>query len=471
MQEIVGHLGFAPRSCTWELTLRCNLNCGHCGSRAGTARPGEMSKDVALRVAGELAALGCQRITLSGGEPTLSPYWTDVAEEASRLGVRVNAITNGVHVSREFVRKAKSAGLRSLGVSLDGLEADHDRIRGLPGLYRNVQQLLEDCAAENMPVGVVTTVWKGNLHHLPEMFELLRGKVYVWQLQLGAAMGNLSNRVQQIVPEDLLELIPTIAQLIERNQVNINVADNIGYYGPYEKTLRTRRGHSTPCWIGCYAGCRHIGIQADGTVKGCLSMQATSVSEGNLHQESLRDIWTKPGAFAYNRIRGAAPLGGFCATCQYASVCRGGCHSMRICEGGSENPFCYHRVATLAAKKDRRRNFYVPAAIAPAALMAIFGIGCGGSTGEEELTDAAVEARDAFDDERPQPKYGLPDVYNSDVNEDVQADVKEDVEEEDVRSDVNEDDVEEDVMPADAYGIPDVEPETLYGFPDGFVPD
>ena len=36
----------------WELTLRCDLACKHCGSRAGKAREDEMSTEEALGVVG-----------------------------------------------------------------------------------------------------------------------------------------------------------------------------------------------------------------------------------------------------------------------------------------------------------------------------------------------------------------------------------------------------------------------------------
>jgi MoaA/NifB/PqqE/SkfB family radical SAM enzyme len=39
----------------WELTLRCDLACDHCGSRAGKARPDELSTDEALDVVRQLA--------------------------------------------------------------------------------------------------------------------------------------------------------------------------------------------------------------------------------------------------------------------------------------------------------------------------------------------------------------------------------------------------------------------------------
>ena len=76
MREIIDGLGYAPKTCTWELTLACNLRCGHCGSRAGKARPGELPLERSLEVAKELGALGCRRITLSGGECLMQPEFS-----------------------------------------------------------------------------------------------------------------------------------------------------------------------------------------------------------------------------------------------------------------------------------------------------------------------------------------------------------------------------------------------------------
>ncbi|MBI5536747.1 MAG: radical SAM protein [Deltaproteobacteria bacterium] len=416
MRALIDHYDFVPRTCTWELTLRCNLNCGHCGSRAGRARPQEMGRDRMLRAVGELAALGCQRITLSGGEPTLSEHWQAVASEGARLGVKMNMITNGVTAGRDFVRDAKSSGLVNLGVSLDGLEEQHDRVRGRRGLYRNVMELLDQAAAEKLPIGVITTIHKANYRQLEAIHDRIAGRVFVWQVQIGAAMGNLADHrlEQQVVPQDLLEIVPAIASLIEKGKVQIRASDNVGYYGPYEKTIRKSRSTPIQCWTGCYAGCRHVGIEADGGVKGCLSIQASKATEGNLQDESLIDIWRKPGAFAYNRQFKHEDLGGFCAACVHAEICRGGCLSMRTCEGGRENPFCYHRVATLAERSaSRSRARYIPLAIAPAALLALAG--CSSEPQPDApaynmpVKDAAPDTKNDADADQPiTDAYGLP---------------------------------------------------------------
>ena len=135
---------------------------------------------------------------------------------------------------------------------------------------------------------------------------------------------------------------------------------------------------------------------------------------------SLRDIWFRPGAFAYNRDFHLSDLTGFCRSCQYAETCRGGCLSMRSCEGGRDNPFCYHRVATLAERKAHSRSRYTPVALAPAALLALLGVGCGAGTdlygcappGCDNDAGAGGTANDAAsdapDDHTIAPAYGLP---------------------------------------------------------------
>src|SRR2546421_10403449 len=60
-----------PVHVVWELTLACNLKCVHCGSRAGTRRPGELTTEECLDLVAQLAELGTREVTLIGGEAFL----------------------------------------------------------------------------------------------------------------------------------------------------------------------------------------------------------------------------------------------------------------------------------------------------------------------------------------------------------------------------------------------------------------
>ena len=60
---------YAPDLLIWELTLKCNLRCIHCGSNAGEKREGELTTREALNVVKDLADLGVDEICFLGGEP------------------------------------------------------------------------------------------------------------------------------------------------------------------------------------------------------------------------------------------------------------------------------------------------------------------------------------------------------------------------------------------------------------------
>src|SRR5207302_8074832 len=60
-----------PVYAVWEITLKCDLKCSHCGSRAGKARPSELTTEECIDVVRQLAKLGCREVTVIGGEAYL----------------------------------------------------------------------------------------------------------------------------------------------------------------------------------------------------------------------------------------------------------------------------------------------------------------------------------------------------------------------------------------------------------------
>src|SRR5690348_741536 len=67
-----------PLYAVWEVTLRCDLSCRHCSSRAGRARPDELTTAEALNLVEQLADLGVLEVTLIGGEAYLREDWTEI---------------------------------------------------------------------------------------------------------------------------------------------------------------------------------------------------------------------------------------------------------------------------------------------------------------------------------------------------------------------------------------------------------
>jgi radical SAM protein with 4Fe4S-binding SPASM domain len=357
--EVLRQVGYFPHTCVWELTLACNLRCKHCGSIAGRGRSAELSLDECLRVAGELVALGCQHITLIGGEPTLFAGWHEVGRRLVVLGAQVNMISNGLTWSAKHVEQAMAAGFCAVSFSVDGFEKEHDEFRS-PGSFQRVLRAIDLSVAAGLRTGVNTTVNRLNRHLLPQLRQFLMDHgVFGWQVQLATPAGNMGeHRDLLLPPEDLLWLVPQIAELclIPCPEFEIYVGHNIGYFGNPESALRAA-DVALPFWLGCRAGCQVIGIESGGDVKGCLSLPSSvhgehRFVEGNVREKSLREIWCRPDAFAYNRLFRVEQLGGFCRVCRFRDVCRGGCSWDAWARGGGDNENCFYYQAVKHRRLD-----------------------------------------------------------------------------------------------------------------------
>lgn len=121
----------------WELTLACNLRCGHCASSAGMPRPNELNVDEAIDLCDQFPPLLVQEVDFTGGEPLLRADWPKIAARLREHNIPARMVTNGLLLEQN-VPLLKDAGIATVGVSLDGLEATHDRIRRRSGLFKQV---------------------------------------------------------------------------------------------------------------------------------------------------------------------------------------------------------------------------------------------------------------------------------------------------------------------------------------------
>lgn len=339
------------RYCVWELTLACDLGCKHCGSRAGKARASELSTHEALDVVRQLADLGCREVFLIGGEAYLRDDWDVIAAAIGAAGMRCGMTTGARALSQERIARAAAAGIDSFSLSLDGLERTHDLLRGSPGSFRAVLQAADSLQHAGIAFGFNTQINRASLPELPAIAQLLvdRGGV-AWQVQLTVPMGRAADRPDLLLqPLDLLEVFPLLAWLRETRLapagVELQPGNDIGYYGAWDERLR-RAGVQ---WSPCSAGRNTLGIEADGTIKGCPSLPTAAYGGGSVRDRSIADILSQAAPVTHLRRRTREDLWGFCGTCTWADQCLGGCSwTSHVYMGKTgNNPFCIHRVQTL----------------------------------------------------------------------------------------------------------------------------
>lgn len=358
MRQLLDHLRLRPKYCVWEITGHCNMRCLHCASDFDDARPrgDELSLEEALDLCRQLAEMGCEKVVLSGGEALLRPDWARIAEALVGHGIHVSLISNGFALDEERARQIRRAGICRVALSLDGLEDTHNHVRDNRWSYERVVRACGLLREEGLPVNFVTHVNRLNLRELPAMEVLVADLgADVWRLQLGSPLGRLAEHPELVLhPADLPALADFVVAAKARGHVVVSVGNNIGYFSHHERALRsTPNRQGLDFWCGCAAGCLNLGIEANGNVKGCLSLQAHRFVEGNVRERPLAEIWNRPGAFAFTREFRVDDLEGGCRECEYGEICRGGCAFMAFGATGSthDNPYCLHRVLGGAAQR------------------------------------------------------------------------------------------------------------------------
>lgn len=350
----------------WEITLKCNLACQHCGSRAGHTRAKELSTEEALDLVTQLAEVGITEVTLIGGEAFLRPDWLEIASAITSAGMLCGMTTGGFGISLDTARRMKAAGISVVSVSVDGLEATHDRLRGKNGSWQWAFKTMSHLKEAGIPFGCNTQINRLSAKEFPLIYEHIRNAgVFAWQIQLTVPMGNAADNSEILLqPYELLDVYPMIARVAQRASregVQVQPGNNIGYYGPYERLLRG--GDTWSFWQGCNAGLSTLGIEADGAIKGCPSLPTSAYTGGNIRDYSLRTIIEETEELRFNlgadTPKGTEHLWGFCKTCEFAELCRGGCSwtAHVFFNKRGNNPYCHHRALTQAKRGIRERVF------------------------------------------------------------------------------------------------------------------
>ena len=343
----------------WEITSKCNMNCIHCGSDCSCEIKGEeLTTAECLSVIDDLADVGCKLIFLSGGEPLLREDLGVLISSILLHGMKVAIISNAYMVNEETIKKLKEYHLLAYGISVDAGEAYlHDYIRGLKNSFNHIEHAIKLLNENNIVPSVVTTVHKLNYDQLPKIRDfLIKNNVKMWQIQYGDHIGRMSKECQ-ITEAQYLEIAKFILETRKKYSnhfVNVTGADVFGYMNDMSNEL-----FKVGYWDGCMGGLLVAGISAEGSVRGCLSMQDDKYIEDNVRNRSFKEIWNDKNSFKYNRRFDCSSLTGYCKNCLYATICKGGCMRSASLDGGRCSQYCLYKIEQegFSSPEQARVNF------------------------------------------------------------------------------------------------------------------
>ncbi len=137
------------------VTNRCNLNCWYCyGEHPYRDNCHEFTTEELLDIVHNLQRLGAKILQLQGGEPLLRDDLSIIINEAHRLGMICDMVTNGtlIRSKLDVVRL-----LDRICISLDGPADTNDRNRG-KGTYARIIEGIKLACACGIPVRISTVL-------------------------------------------------------------------------------------------------------------------------------------------------------------------------------------------------------------------------------------------------------------------------------------------------------------------------
>jgi MoaA/NifB/PqqE/SkfB family radical SAM enzyme len=164
-----------PYSAQIELTLRCNATCPFCSipNIPSSLKLNEMDTNHVKTLIDQIAELGVNALSFTGGEPTLRKDLPELIYHTGVIHDFMNGIaTNGYLMPKLLSENGRLEGLDYILLSLDYPSADiHNKRRGLK-IFDKVMKTISMANRRDIKVILSTVVMKDNINLLPEICEL-----------------------------------------------------------------------------------------------------------------------------------------------------------------------------------------------------------------------------------------------------------------------------------------------------------
>jgi MoaA/NifB/PqqE/SkfB family radical SAM enzyme/glycosyltransferase involved in cell wall biosynthesis len=277
---IEGHLPLRDPSKPLTLLLLinrgCNLTCSFCDL---WDNPAQMSLEQSVALLDEAAAIGTQTLVITGGEPFIHKQLFDVVAAGKARGMGVNITTNGTLVKRRW-QDLIASGVDSLSMSIDGLSATHDRLRGQKGCHDRTWKALERVKAHGgIGLSVYFTVNRENVGELTQVFDRARA--------LGVGFDfwpvNDAKDLYLVSESDRETFRQAVAYIAERDP---EVARQRHFY---EQGMAYHSGESGP--VRCLGLVDQYGVTFEGDLLPCCVWGGDGLKVGNVFETPLSELW------------------------------------------------------------------------------------------------------------------------------------------------------------------------------------
>lgn len=281
-----------------SLTDNCNLRCFYCMPEedyAFTPAARLMQAHEIESIAQTFVAAGVNKIRLTGGEPLVRKDAADIMLSLAKLPVQLTLTTNGTRL-HHFLPVLQDAGIRSLNISLDTLNAEKFNFITRRNEFQKVRDNIELLLENNFHVKVNVVVMKGlNDDEINEFVEWTKHTpVHVRFIEFMPFSGNRWTGNKVVTLAEMLAMISTKYNVENLESEKHDTAKRFvvpGHAGTFA-VISTMSAH--------FCGdCNRMRLTADGKLKNCLfSKTETDLLTAFRNGEELlpliqQNVWQK----------------------------------------------------------------------------------------------------------------------------------------------------------------------------------
>ncbi len=317
----------SPQRISLNITRKCNLNCRHCFTDSGNTDKNELSTEELFKLVDQMRDAGSFFITIGGGEPLMRQDLFEIIKYARNNFIAVSLVTNGLLIDEKTAKNLGALNLNTITVSLDGLEKNHDYIRG-KGNFEKAVNGLKTLKKHCRTAKIATRVALNRLN-IGEYGELIK------------IAENLSLDLIRLTPMLLLGRAKNSRELLITQNEYISFLENARKINHGIKLVLPDQGDPEKWFVspedfGCHCGKEACWITQTGDFYPCIFF-GDGFLAGNIRNEEFLDLWNK----AKNMVK----LEGneTCRNCDNYKKCRGGCRARTLSTCGDINavdPLC-----------------------------------------------------------------------------------------------------------------------------------
>jgi len=258
-----------------SLTERCNLRCFYCMPEEGIELRDKkefMTSEEVVAIATKFVEMGVTKIRLTGGEPLIKKDAKNVILQLGKLPVELAITTNAVLVD-QFIETFKVAGIKSVNVSLDSLDANSFNQISRRSYFERIKANIDLLIQNDFHVKVNAVVIKDvNEHEIIDFIEWSKNEaVHVRFIEFMPFDGNKWSWEKKVSANEMMQIVEK--KISKENILKIGDAPN-----DTARNYRIAGGEGTFGFISSVTNpfcdtCNRIRLTADGKIKNCLFSQ------------------------------------------------------------------------------------------------------------------------------------------------------------------------------------------------------